>query len=893
MKRFYAIFLSLFLVAGFAVKAQDLTQVSPDLLDALKKDGGGLEGLTERTGPATKLSPVDKARSKVQKLPLNISNDAIEQDDTLSVIEWQYQMRMGQKAAVRQFGYDIFNNINMLKKADSGNNQDLSLDLDVNGRLPDNYVLGIGDEVVVVLQGTINRNIITKVDREGRVVVEQIPPVAAAGRSFEAFEEDFKQTVAGASLGTEAFVSIGNLRAITISVFGSVGKPGIYQMTSFADPVQALAKAGGVLKTGSLRNIRVILDKDCETANNCPVLDLYELMNSGKGADIALKDGARIIVPRLGETLAITGDVLVPGIYELKSGKKALDASELLALAGGSLRPRGYELVRSSIANDGLDYLSVLNDDTQKLLSSDILSVRPKGNKVVGQVRVSGEVAIKGVFPLEANETLSKLFKDRSFLGDRPYLPLAVIQVTHPQSQAKVYKAVNISRVLAGVEDFKLSDQDHIYILNASDIDFLSSPSLRKTLLTQTDESQCRSLAYLAQYITMVGQNRFNAISRSAFMSDFYTGAEKDIPKAPELDVNGVGEIDNCSPLFESQPELLPFVIEKSVSLIGSVRRPGVLPVAGSASLEEIIGAAGGLSNNADLSQIEILHADESAIKDGAEWQYFNGVDQSLDVISVSSRSSIRIPAIISEEEPGTVLLSGEFARPGVYAIRKGETMRQVMERAGGITKFAYPYGALLTRKSVAEQQREGFRRASREINNALASAAVKASLGGDVLSSASALANNLATVDVAGRMVVEADPTMLISRPDLDVILESGDRMHMPKRPSYVLVAGDVLNPGALGFSAGKSIMDYVKESGGLSISADDERVFVVYPNGVAKPVSLGSWGDSDESLPPGSTIVVPKDLDPFTMIELTTQITQVLSNLSVSIASLAIIGK
>ncbi|MEM9880208.1 MAG: capsule biosynthesis GfcC family protein [Pseudomonadota bacterium] len=79
--------------------------------------------------------------------------------------------------------------------------------------------------------------------------------------------------------------------------------------------------------------------------------------------------------------------------------------------------------------------------------------------------------------------------------------------------------------------------------------------------------------------------------------------------------------------------------------------------------------------------------------------------------------------------------------------------------------------------------------------------------------------------------------------------------------------------------------------ETGGIQVSADEKRLFVVYPNGVAKPVSRRLWRSSNEVLPPGSTIVVPKDTDPLAALELTREVTAILSQLTLSAASLAVI--
>jgi protein involved in polysaccharide export with SLBB domain len=140
---------------------------------------------------------------------------------------------------------------------------------------------------------------------------------------------------------------------------------------------------------------------------------------------------------------------------------------------------------------------------------------------------------------------------------------------------------------------------------------------------------------------------------------------------------------------------------------------------------------------------------------------------------------------------------------------------------------------------------------------------------------------------------VVEADPQILRQNPERDLVLETGDAIFIPKRPNFVLTAGDLLNPGALQFRSGKSIEDYLDEAGGFQETADKNRVFVVFPNGVAQPVSLSRWSRNASMVPPGSTIVVPKDVNPLRTLNIVREISDVISNLAVSAASIAVISR
>ncbi|HBF97460.1 MAG TPA: polysaccharide biosynthesis protein, partial [Alphaproteobacteria bacterium] len=225
--------------------------------------------------------------------------------------------RRRSEAELRQFGYRIFQ---------GGGSETL-----LNGAVSDAYQLGIGDKLVFAFRGPESYDVEAEVDREGYIVLEDMRPIVAAGRTFAEFKEAFKSDVARTFVGMEAYVSLGALRAISVLVLGEVRNPGQKQLTSMSTILDALQSSQGILKSGSLRNITLIRgDKKYR-------LDLYELIQKGNfSGDIRLKDGDRIAASSIGGTFAIDGLVNRPGIYELPPGKDAISFQDALAIAGGA-----------------------------------------------------------------------------------------------------------------------------------------------------------------------------------------------------------------------------------------------------------------------------------------------------------------------------------------------------------------------------------------------------------------------------------------------------------------------------------------------------------------------------------------------------------------------------
>jgi protein involved in polysaccharide export with SLBB domain len=247
-----------------------------------------------------------------------------------------------------------------------------------------------------------------------------------------------------------------------------------------------------------------------------------------------------------------------------------------------------------------------------------------------------------------------------------------------------------------------------------------------------------------------------------------------------------------------------------------------------------------------------------------------------------------------------------------------------VIERAGGLTEQAYPLGAVFTRRSSAITEGEANQREARELQNALATAIQRGSITSSVPQNASVPSNatygtagvqpavlptgsgatnsdvisnlifELRTTPALGRITITADPSILQVHPELDVVVEGGDTLYIPKRPSTVTVTGEVLNAGSFTYRNDSTVQDYVSMAGGVRDSADEGKIFIVLPDGSARPVEE-SWltFSHNNIIPPGSTIVVPRDVAPFNFLTTFANITQITSSIALTAAALAILAK
>ena len=756
-------------------------------------------------------------------------------------VEEDYRRRTGDPD-LRQFGYEFFQ---------SGPPPTGS----VTGALGDDYILGIGDEVTVSFRGATNETRTSRVDRDGRLLIGSLRPIPAAGRTVGAVRAQIAAETRATMLATEAFVSVGEVRAISVFVGGEVERPGQYSLTSLADISAAIAAAGGVRRSGSLRNVRLV-----RAGGGTVAVDLYGLLGIGAPPNIRLRDGDRIIVPVLGPTVAVTGAVTRPGIYELR-GPASVGA--VLAFAGGPVRQRGVDVEIGRVGPSGEErYVRAASLGVRALAGDVLLVLGASPGGALAVVRLDGHVDNPGVRSLASARTVADLLRAPELLKPDTYRLLAVLIRRDRATGARRFEGVDLEREFAGLRTALQSD-DTLVVLSQADIDALDPQGQLGRAGTPEEIRRARRPE----------QARRPADAAQARAP---SGGEQPEPATADREPGDV---------FDRYPGLRDWLRERLVFVTGAVRRAGGFPVAGSLSASRILAAAEGLAD--DVFDLEL---DITRYPAGTSERVPVGVNlDAIGRVRLNPGDSIRFAALRSELEAGVVTLEGEVNRPGTFRIRRGERLSELLARAGGLTAQAYPYGTVFTRQSVRESLELSFRRAARELNSGLIALAARTSERGlEGLSGALGLIQLLASAEVPGRVVVEADPRVLALRPDLDTILEPGDTIVVPKRPNFVLVVGDVQNPGAQQFVAGKPALSYVRAAGGFAQTADAGRSFLVLPDGTAQPLRRARGTPP----PPGSTIIVPRNLDPGYRLSVIRDVTTIIAQLATSVATVAVLA-
>src|SRR6185503_10628786 len=294
--------------------------------------------------------------------------------------------------------------------------------------------------------------------------------IAAAGRSFGAFRADLEAAVAKAYIGTQLSASVGAVRQVAVRVVGEVNAPGLYNLTGLSSALDALNLAGGIKKSGSLRDIKV------QRRGATLRLDLYAVLTGAAGGDITLADGDRIVVPLLGRTAAVVGQAKRPAIYELPPGEKPMRVAELLALAGGPQLSGAYAYSLLQQRPDGRREMTAVSlDGATRVLDGDALFVKSSLDVSLARVEVAGAVATGGYIALTAAPGLKALLGSADIFAPQlgkplPYMLAAVVLRLDRQTMQRLALPFSPAEVIAGKSDLLLQSDDLVYVLNTAEM---------------------------------------------------------------------------------------------------------------------------------------------------------------------------------------------------------------------------------------------------------------------------------------------------------------------------------------------------------------------------------------------------------------------------------------
>jgi protein involved in polysaccharide export with SLBB domain len=627
-------------------------------------------------------------------------------------------------------------------------------------------------------------------------------------------------------------------------------------VSSLSTLVNALFASGGPSSRGSLRDIQLKRGGTVITD-----FDFYDLLMHGdKSKDVPLLPGDVIFIPRIGPQIAISGSVEYAAIYELKNHT---NLAEALERAGGLSPISAAQQAILERVNHGATLEAENLQLTEQglatpLRNGDIIRLLPVVPRFENAIVLRGNVADAGRFPWHEGMKISDLIPDQESLLTRDYWRERNKLDTNGQTD-QTAGADNTfgTNNTAGMND---------------------SPGTNNTPGTLAPGGIGDSQATA----NVPGRNRtlFAALQPTA---------------------NALGS----SQSFREQTR----DTTADRSLGAAVAGESALPMRQFIARNDVQPA--GPDINWDYAVIERLDKRNLTTHlvafdlGKAVLDHDPGADLALepgDIVTVFSHADLSVPRA---RQTKYVRLEGEVKRGGVYSVEPGETLRQLVIRAGGFTPSAYLFGAQFTRESTRREQQKRYDQyldqLERDIDQSAANlpgrvfSVEEAATAQTSLTGQRSMIERLRQIPASGRIVLnlEHDSSGINSLPD--IALDNGDRLYVPSVPPTVNVVGTVYNQSAFLYSPDLRLGDYLQDAGGPTRNADKSHLFVIRADGsvVARETHVGLFTRSFDSLHmyPGDTLVMPTYVNRTTFLRGLLDWSQVLSNFGLGAAAINVL--
>jgi len=834
----------------------------------------------------------------------------------------------GTAQRLKAFGYDLF--------AGAPTTFAPATDIPV----PTDYIVGPGDVIEIQLFGKQNAKYSLTVQRDGSVQIPELGPIQVAGLQFNNLQEMLQQQVSKRLIGVSASVTLGQLRSIRIFVLGDALRPGSYTVSSLSTVTNALFVSGGIAETGSLRKIqlkrrgRVVSD-----------LDLYDLLLRGDTSrDNRLEPGDVIFIPPVGPTVGVSGEVRRPAIYELNGSATTADVVEL---AGGLLSTAAPAATRLDRIDDNKNK-SVLDLDlaaagrNMRVRDGDILRIPSVLDRIEGAVFLRGHIYRPEAFKWNPRLTMTDILPGPEAMKPIPDLDFGLIVREDPVVRTISVIPFSPRQVFSGEPGYKadLQPRDTVYVFGLEQDRAKQIEPALETLRLQARKTGQENIVSVAgqvhvpgSYPLYSGMKVRDLIQASLDVTpdadrNYAILVREDLSQheISVLTINLRKALDG-DPAYDlalapkdrllifnaraSRNELLDPVIDrlrsqaklnepsKVVRVNGDVRFPGAYPLTSSMSITDLVGIAGGLAEPAYALTAEVSRstADQTTGYSVAPIA-INLADETSgqSTFTLQADDTLRIKRLPNFKPAATVILEGEFMFPGEYRVQDGETMSQLIQRAGGFTKFAYTDASVFMRESLRQTEAKRLQVQKQQLEKDLLRLQLESSKSdddgkrGEALKVSAQLVNELSQAEAVGRMAINL-PRVAKGDKAYDVRLENGDKLIVGRKPEAISVFGEVLYPTSHQYRSGTSASDYINLSGGSTQTADRSRIYLVRANG---EIIADAGGPSmlAPRVQPGDTVIVPYDAARIDKLKLTSNIVQIVSQLAITAASMAAIG-
>ena len=806
--------------------------------------------------------------------------------------------RLEDSEELKPFGYDVFAN----------SPQTFAPMMDI--AIPADYIIGPGDNISIQVFGKEKDELELTVNREGQIIFPSHGPFTVSGLSFNEMKRLLTARIKEKVIGVDVVVGIASLRSMRVFVLGDAHKPGPYTLSSLSSITHAIFAAGGISDIGSLRNIQLKRAGKLVTT-----LDLYDLLIKGDSrSDVLLQSGDVIFIAPKGNTISVEGEVRRPAIYELSQNE---NFNDVLVMSGGLLPTAFAKTTRVERYNqDSLRTvvninLTNTNDLAKRAQAGDAVYVMKAAEMFEQSITVIGAVTRPGKYQWQAGQRITDIFPniDSHLLqsADLNY-SIVVREIDIARNieilQFDLAKAISAPN---SKDNIVLQGNDKILVF-ANIIKLIDSKiSLDSLAFTQQNLAKKEQELAKEKYKQKQFWLKYGDNEQIAQLDSDEAAAAKLVEQSIAQFSGGELE-EKLDPreltLFSRQRLLMP-IIEKlkrqgksgqPIQLVeadGEVKYPGIYPLAKNARVSDLIAAAGGLTESAYVVRAEVSRnriinhrAQQTSIMFSLSAAL---AGDEKDNVLLSSKDRLNIHQIPAWSENNVVELRGEFVFPGKYTVRRGESLADLIAKAGGFTKFAHQEGSVFTRVQLREIEQQNLLKLTADLRIEMASKSMTDQNYSQSYAEVQQMLADMANVQPVGRLVI--DLPRVINNKNYDILLEGGDVLYVPTMKNSINVVGQVQVTSSHVYDVNLSADDYLAQSGGSKKRADEGRIYIISANGSIKMMESGNWFSSDagDSLKSGDTIVVPLDAEYMNNLALWTSVTGIIYNSAVAIAAIS----
>lgn len=719
---------------------------------------------------------------------------------SLSPIEKLFNNSDSAKAdkIIRQVGYDIFS-------SSGGQGQSA-------GKFGNSYKLNVGEKVNVYLYGDsvdimaisganlLNPMTKTEVDSKGDIFIQGIGVVKAENRTLGEVENSINLLAAQKykSLKVKLTVSTGN--EFSVFVYGQVNRPGKVVIGNNSTIIDALGAAGGVKKTGTLRNIQYT------TGSKVKSVDLYKAIFMGNDNNIVLRANDKIFVDSIGKVVAFKNGVSTPGIYEVANNE---NLEQLIKYAGGLLPVTQTTSVTMTRLDNKTNErvamnLSCANAKTTVLQSGDTVEFRKLYNEVENVVTIQGNIKHPATFAYKEGMRLSDILRSEYELLEETFINQAVIRRVSGQDNQITTIPVFLQEFFSGMNDPVLQPRDIISVYkntNSQFVDVYGCINMPKHLTYKPNMTLKDVLTDIQFIESDMAQNHESAVNY------------KHEPQQGEVRLNATTQNAN---------RLIP-----TENVAVEITSP---------------------SGDTQLYYLYDIMINSDRIKN----------------IVINPEDKIFFRTLRGNEVMKTVKISGFVKHPGVYSFVEGKRLTDIIETAGGLTSDAELRGIVFTRASLRNKQIDiALKNNDKDIELLKGRVAGGFKQDKDDKQTKLDLINILENSEdeivknYTGQISlnIEKNDIKSISNED-NLFVQDGDDIYIPRISNHVTVMGEVYNEQAFVYKKGTKAKYYIKKVGGYTPNANKFRTYKVSVNGRAKKIGKNA------KIEPGDTIIVPRKI-------------------------------